>query len=55
MNANLIAVLETAAVGEHKPDLTLVLDLPVDVGLARADDLDRVPAAAPVEENAASP
>jgi dTMP kinase len=32
----LIAALEGAVVGDMKPDLTLVFDLPVDVGLARA-------------------
>jgi dTMP kinase len=32
----LIAALEDAVVGEAKPDLTLVFDLSVDVGLARA-------------------
>ncbi|HEY2048057.1 MAG TPA: dTMP kinase [Caulobacteraceae bacterium] len=36
---DLIDALETAAVGEFCPDLTLVLDLPIDIGLARADTL----------------
>lgn len=35
----LIAALEAAVVGDCRPDLTLVLDLPVEVGLARADTL----------------
>jgi len=34
--AGLISVLEAAVVEEHLPDLTLVLDLPVAAGLARA-------------------
>ena len=34
--AELIAALETAVVGALVPDLTLILDLPVAVGLARA-------------------
>lgn len=32
----LISALETHVVGETRPDLTLVFDLPVDIGLARA-------------------
>lgn len=32
----LISALETHIVGDTRPDLTLVFDLPVDVGLARA-------------------
>ncbi|CAH0340766.1 Thymidylate kinase [Rhizobium sp. CECT 9324] len=32
----LMAALERVAVGETMPDLTLILDLPADVGLARA-------------------
>ena len=36
--ADLIATLESAVVGDCRPDLTLVLDLPVDIGLARAAD-----------------
>jgi dTMP kinase len=39
-SADLISVLEAAVVGDCRPDLTLVLDLPVEVGLARADTLD---------------
>jgi len=34
--AELIAALEAAVLGEAQPDLTLVLDLPVEAGLARA-------------------
>ena len=34
--AELIAALEAAVVGEIKPDLTLILDMPVAAGLARA-------------------
>jgi dTMP kinase len=37
--ADFISALEAAAVGDCLPDLTLVLDLPVEVGLARADTL----------------
>ncbi len=32
----LIAVLESVTVGDDRPDLTLVLDLPIEEGLARA-------------------
>ncbi len=38
----LIAALEADIVGEDRPDLTLVLDLPVEVGLARAVGRDRL-------------
>jgi dTMP kinase len=36
VEARLIARLEKLTVGDVRPDLTLVLDLPADVGLARA-------------------
>ncbi|HEY1926248.1 MAG TPA: dTMP kinase [Caulobacteraceae bacterium] len=36
--ADLIAELESAVVGDCWPDLTLVLDLPIEIGLARAAD-----------------
>lgn len=35
VDAGLIATLEKVAVGSRHPDLTLILDVPVDVGLAR--------------------
>ncbi len=35
-SADFIAALEAAVVGETRPELTLILDLPVDEGLARA-------------------
>jgi dTMP kinase len=34
--ADLIAMLESPVIGDCRPDLTLVLDLPVEIGLARA-------------------
>ena len=36
LNPDFIARLEQVAVGERRPDLTLVLDLPPELGLARA-------------------
>lgn len=48
VDARTLALLERAAVGETRPDLTIMLDLPAHVGLARAaarrggqDDGDR--------------
>jgi dTMP kinase len=40
--AALIAALEKETLGGAWPDLTLILDLPVDVGLARAAERDHV-------------
>ena len=45
--AGLIAELEQAVVGADRPDLTLILDVPVQLGLERAlgrDSLDRIEA-----------
>lgn len=36
VNTGFIEALDAAVVGEHQPDLTLVFDLPVSVGLERA-------------------
>ncbi|MCW2573480.1 MAG: dTMP kinase [Frankiales bacterium] len=36
LDPNLISALERVAVGSTRPDLTLILDLPPDVGMARA-------------------
>jgi dTMP kinase len=36
VDAGLIAALEQAVVGDTRPDLTLVLDVPAELGLARA-------------------
>jgi dTMP kinase len=44
LNRNSIAQLETLVQGTFRPDLTLLLDLPVEIGLARArarGELDR--------------
>ena len=52
----LIAALETEVVGSSRPDLTLVLDLPVQTGLARAGArtaFDRIEARRDVEEGLA--
>ena len=38
LDSALIASLERVALGELRPDLTLILDLPVAVGMARAAD-----------------
>lgn len=37
LDREFIARLEQVAVGERRPDLTLILDLPAEMGLARAD------------------
>jgi len=37
LDANMVASLERIALGDLRPDLTLILDLPVAVGMARAD------------------
>ncbi|MGR0184427.1 dTMP kinase [Azospirillum aestuarii] len=36
LGRELVATLQTAALGDFRPDLTLILDLPVEDGLARA-------------------
>jgi dTMP kinase len=36
LEASTIRSIETAAIGSLKPDLTLILDIPVEIGLARA-------------------
>lgn len=36
VDAHLLDSLEKIAIGEARPDLTLILDLPVEIGLARA-------------------
>jgi dTMP kinase len=38
LGADTIAALAKIAIGQVKPDLTFILDLPVDVGLARAKE-----------------
>ncbi|MDP6198067.1 MAG: dTMP kinase [Porticoccaceae bacterium] len=38
MSDNLIAELETIVQGDLRPDLTLILDVPVELGLKRASD-----------------
>ena len=38
MSDNLIAKLETMVQGDLRPDLTLILDVPVELGLKRASD-----------------
>ncbi|MBP2314507.1 dTMP kinase [Azospirillum soli] len=37
LDRDLIATLQTTALGDFRPDLTLILDLPVETGLARAN------------------
>ena len=37
VDASLISALEKVAVGQYRPDLTLILDLPAEIGLARAN------------------
>jgi dTMP kinase len=43
VDARLIATLEDAVVGDTRPDLTLILDVPTDIGLARAHARKGVP------------
>jgi dTMP kinase len=43
VDARLIATLEDAVVGDTRPDLTLILDVPTEIGLARAHARKGVP------------
>ena len=38
LGASLVATLEHVIVGENRPDLTLIMDLPVEKGLSRASE-----------------
>lgn len=42
ISRELILAVDRAITGGRRPDLTLVLDLPVEVGLARLERLDRI-------------
>jgi dTMP kinase len=47
LDPNLIRSLEQATVGDTRPDLTFILDVPADVGLARAAERRRVAGKSP--------
>jgi dTMP kinase len=47
VDADMLAALERVVVGPTRPDLTLILDLPPEAGLARARQRDRAAARGP--------